>query len=92
MRAKDQAEAHHDPLPESFVSLDDAGAFWDAHSSADYEDEMEDVEVEVDLSSNALYCPIEKDLARQLRAHAKRRGVSTEELVRLWLKEKIAAA
>lgn len=35
---------YRDPLPESFDSLEEFWAFWDAHSTIDYEDDMEDVE------------------------------------------------
>jgi hypothetical protein len=50
MRDKSTSPSHRDPLPQSFSTLDEAGEFWDTHSSADYESEMEDVDVEVDLS------------------------------------------
>jgi hypothetical protein len=38
-----------DELPENFASLEQFWGFWDSHSSADYEDLMEPVEVEIDL-------------------------------------------
>jgi len=31
-----------DPLPENFRSLEEFWTFWDSHSTADYEDFMED--------------------------------------------------
>ncbi len=40
MEGKNTAQTNRDPLPESFDSLDEAGAFWDTHSSADYGDLM----------------------------------------------------
>ena len=92
MEGKNTTQTRRDPLPDSFDSLDEAGAFWDTHSSADYEDLMEDVDVDVDLSSTKIYCAIDKQLARRLREQAKRQGVSTEELINDWLQEKIAAA
>lgn len=92
MPGENRNEERRDPLPESFETLDAAGAFWDTHSSADYEDEMEAVDVEVDLSTSKVYCAIEKDLVREVREQARRQGVSTEELIRRWLKEKVAAA
>ncbi len=91
MEGKD-TETGRDPLPESFESLDEAGAFWDTHSSADYEDLREDVDVDVDLSSSKIYCAIDKELVRRLREQARRLGVSTEELINGWLQEKVAAA
>lgn len=46
-----------DPLPEKFSSLEEAGEFWDTHSSADYEEYMEEAHFDVELkrrSHNAL--------------------------------------
>jgi len=81
-----------DPLPENFETLAELTEFWDTHSSADYEDEMESVEVQVDLSSSKIYCPVAKDLLRQLRERASQEGVSTETLINLWLQEKLRAS
>lgn len=78
-----------DTLPESFTALEDFWEFWDTHSSADYEDVMETVEVEIDLSSRKAYCAIAQDLLVQVRAQARQQGVSTETLVNLWLQEKV---
>jgi hypothetical protein len=53
---------------------------------------MEDVEVDIDIRSSRVYCAVAKDLLTQLRAQARRQGVSTETLVNLWLREKAAEA
>ncbi len=42
----------HDPLPESFASITEAGEFWDTHDSTDYNHLMEDVEVETNMRFN----------------------------------------
>ncbi|MBI3249920.1 MAG: hypothetical protein HYZ50_25780 [Deltaproteobacteria bacterium] len=81
-----------EPLPENFESIEAFQEFWDTHSSADYEDAMEEIEVEIDLRSSRVYCAVAKDLLTQLRAQARRQGVSTETLVNLWLREKAAEA
>lgn len=67
-----------------FATLDEFWTFWDAHSSADYEDVMTPVEVEMKLFA--------KDLLSQVRAQARRQGVSPETLVNLWLQERLYAA
>ena len=82
--------AQVDKLPENFDSFEDFWTFWDAHSSADYEDSMEPIEAEIELSSDKMYCAIAKDLLRQVRAQARQQGVSTETLINLWLQEKLA--
>ena len=44
-------KVHRDPLPEEFSNIEEAAAFWDTHSLADYEDLQKDVEFEVNLRS-----------------------------------------
>jgi hypothetical protein len=81
-----------DPLPTDFHSLEEFWAFWDTHSTADYEDMMEEVDGRVDLHSSKIYCAVAKDVMTQVRAQARRQGVSTETLINLWLQEKAAEA
>jgi hypothetical protein len=80
------------PLPENFESIDEFQKFWGTHSSADYEDQMEDVDVDIDIRSSRVYCAVAKDLLAQLRTQARRQGVSTETLINLWLREKAMEA
>jgi len=89
---RDKKLAIQDTLPDNFATLEEFWGFWDTHSSADYEDIMESVEVEIDLSSSKMYCPVAKDLLSQVRAQARRQGVSAETLVNLWLQERLCAA
>ena len=81
-----------DALPENFNTLEELWEFWDTHSSADYEGDMEPVKVEIDLSTSKVYCPVAKNLLRQVRAQARQQGVSTETLINLWLQEKLCAS
>ena len=89
---QDKGSRPKDALPENFTTLEELSDFWDSHSSADYEEVMEPVEAEIDLSSSKVYCPVAKDLLRQVRRQAQRRGVSTETLINLWLQEKLRAS
>jgi hypothetical protein len=88
----DKESMAKDMLPENFDSVEELWSFWDTHSSADYEDVMEAVEVEVDLSTSRVYCPVAKDLVRQVRSRARQQGVSTETLINLWLQERLCAS
>ncbi len=91
--AKSKTQAHRrDPLPENFGSLEEFWAFWETNSTADYEDLMEDVDMNVDIRSSKIYCPVAKDIVAQLRTQARRQGVSTETLINLWLREKVTEA
>lgn len=89
---QDEKQVPKDVLPEDFATIEAFWSFWDTHSSADYEDIMESVEVEIDLSSSKTYCPVAKDLLREVRSRARQQGVSTETLVNLWLQERICAS
>jgi len=78
-----------DRLPENFQSLDEFWSFWDTHSTADYEDTMEDVDARIDIRSSKIYCPVAKDIVAQVRVQARRQGVSPQTLINLWLREKL---
>ena len=92
MSRNNQTTKHRDDIPENFQSLSGFWEFWDSHSTADYEDLMETVEVDVDLQLSKIYCAVEKDLITQLRTQARHQGVSVEELIDLWLREKVTEA
>ena len=81
-----------DILPDNFDSLEELWGGWDTHSSADYEDVMEPVEVEVELVSSKMYCAIAKDLLSEMRTQARQQGVSTETLINMWLQEKLSVS
>ena len=90
-KSKKQAP-QQDSLPENFDSLEEFWRLWDIHSTADYEDLMEDVDVQINLGSSKIYCAVEKDLVTQLRTQAHQQGASMETLINLWLREKVIEA
>ncbi len=92
MRRGKMSGAKRDLLPEGFASLEEFWAFWDTHSTADYEDLMEDVDVQTDIRRSRTYCAVARDIIAQARTQARRQGVSTETLINLWLREKVAEA
>ncbi len=78
-----------EPLPENFDSIQALWDFWDTRSTADYEDLMEDVDFEVDIKSSKIFCAVDKELVKELHSRAQRRGISTETLINLLLREKM---
>ncbi len=72
--------------------MEDFWTFWDKHSTADYEDFMEDVEVEAQPVTSRAYCAVAKDLLKRVRLEARHQGVSTGTLINIWLQEKVAQA
>lgn len=88
-KSKKQNIPQDNQLPKNFGSLEEFWAFWDTHSTADYENIMEDVDVLIDLQATKTYCAVAKDLIAQVQTQAHQQGVATETLVNLWLREKI---
>lgn len=91
-KAMDANNRKRDPLPDETADIETIIAFWDTHSTADYEDEMEDVDVEMDLQEEIYVVRLIPELADIIGRNAKARGVSTETLVNLWLAEKAGIA
>jgi len=65
------------------------GEFWDTHDLADYWEQTHPVEFELDIQSEVTYYSLEVTLADKVRSMAKQRGVSSETLLNLWVKEKL---
>lgn len=80
-----------DPLPDQFQSLEEAGEFWDTHSSADYEEYMQPVHFEVDLKRSVKEVRLADQVWRGVREIASQQGIATETLINLWLQEKVTA-
>ena len=85
---KSKSRKKRDPLPERFISIEEAAEFWDTHDSADYEEFMRDVDCEINIKRRTYLVSLESELYRKLRIIAKERGVKPETLVNLWLQEK----
>lgn len=79
-----------DPLPDHFSSLEEAAAFWDTHSTADYEEHMKEAHFDVDLKWIVEEFRIAYDVMREVRMIARQGGFTTEALINLWLQEKIS--
>jgi len=84
-----KGKKQRDPIPENFDSLEEFWAFWDTHSLADYEDLLREVKFEVDIQRRKFLVALEPDLAKAITACAQARGVSSETLINLWLREKV---
>ena len=70
-----------DPIPESFASYEEAGEFWDNHSTDDYEDLVQEVEVEFDVRRHRFFVEVEDDLFWRAKALAKSRQKSLEGMI-----------
>jgi len=70
-------------------SYQEIGEFWDTHDLSDYWDQTKPAEFEVDIKSEAIYYPVEPNLSAQIASIARRRGISPETLLNLWLQERV---
>ena len=70
-------------------SYEKIGEFWDTHDLADYWEQTEPVEFEVDLETETRYYALDKLLAQKLTRVAEERGVSAGTLLNLWVQEKL---
>ena len=70
-------------------SYAEIGEFWDKHDLTDYWGKTRKVEFDVDIESEVNYYPVERDLSEKIQAVARKRGVSSDTLVNLWLEQKL---
>jgi hypothetical protein len=80
-----------DLIPAHFRSFEEAAEFWDSHDLSNYWDSTTEAHFEVDLQRQVFLTALEPELAKKLAKLAKKRGVSTETLINLWLAEKLVA-
>ena len=65
------------------------GQFWDAHDVTLFWEQTQPVDFTIDISSEATYYPLDSMLSEGVRSMAKRRGVSAETLLNLWIQERL---
>lgn len=70
-------------------SYREIGEFWDTHDLADYWEQTEPAEFEVDIQSEVTYYALDSTLAATVAEIAWQRGVSVETLLNLWVQEKL---
>ncbi|MDQ1328660.1 MAG: hypothetical protein QG641_1945 [Candidatus Poribacteria bacterium] len=97
---KDKAmQKNKDEIPEEFETIEQIQDFWDTHSTADYWDEMEDVEMEL---SPALKSKIElrklyhllglsNEQVASIENEAKIENIDSRKLISKWILEHISA-
>ena len=86
-----------DPIPEQFHSIEEVQDFWATHSTADYWDEMEDVEMELSpalktrLEMKKLYrlLDLSKDQIVRIEAEAKQENTDSKQLITRWVLEHV---
>lgn len=77
-------------LPQHFESAEQAGAFWDTHSAADYWDETEEARMEFVLQERVFMVPVGSQLYFRIKQHAQAEQRSVEELISTLLEHELA--
>lgn len=70
-------------------SYKEIGEFWDTHDLGDYWAHIKPVEFEINIQSETMYYPVDSALSAKIYTIARRRGVSPETLLNLWVQEKL---
>jgi hypothetical protein len=70
-------------------SNEDDVEFWDTNVFSDYWDQAEPVEFEIDIQGEEIHYAIEENLSKRISIVSKRRGISIEALLNLWLQEEL---
>ena len=78
-----------DPIPEHFNSAEEAGEFWDTHSAADYLDEMEEEEMEVDIQKRKFLVPVDGRLYQYAKTRAEAEHCTVEQIINTLLNREL---
>lgn len=91
MKTKKKARKNIDPLPDTFSSEEEAGEFWDTHSTSDYEDQLEPVDMTIDIKRRHFEIEIDRESFLALNAYAKKVNQPVSILASNILKEKLVS-
>ena len=72
--------------------MEEAGEFWDTHSAADYWDQIEDVDIEVDLSERRFAVLLDDALYRAAEKRAKAKRIPLGEFINEMLRNELKRA
>lgn len=81
-----------EPIPDELRTLMEASDFWDTHDAADYWDKTRAARFKINLKKEPKYIALENELAKKVFNIAKKKHISTETLVNIWLKDKLSVA
>jgi hypothetical protein len=87
----ENTDKRRDPLPDSFLSEEEAGEFWDVHSTADYEEYLEPVDMTIEIKKRHYLIEIDQDSFMALFQYSKRMDEPVNILASRILKEKLVS-
>jgi hypothetical protein len=71
------------------ASYEEMGEFWDTHDLSDFWDQTRPAHFEVDIQAERFYYAVDKTLSGYVQMLARKRGISPDTLVNLWIQEKV---
>ncbi len=81
--------AEKSTLPD-FASLEEAAEFFDTQDMSEYLEKMPEVHFEISPRARRKRYPLDDELSEKLAAIAQQRGISAEDLLNQWVREKAA--
>ena len=65
------------------------GVFWDIHDLSKFWDKTKPVTFDIAMESEVTYYAMDKKLSEEVQELARKRGVTADTLVNLWVQEKL---
>lgn len=72
-----------------FKSEEEEVKFWDKHSLDEFDEELEEVQVECIRDNSILPVRLDRDDILHLKNLAKKKGLTQNTLARIWIKERL---
>jgi len=81
-----------DTIPEHFNNAEEAGKFWNSHSSADYWNEMEGEEMEFDIQKHTFLVPVDSRIYLLAKKQAEAEHRTVEQIINALLNRDLVKA
>jgi len=81
-----------DIIPEHFNNAEEAGKFWNSHSSADYWNEMEGEEMEFDIQKRTFLVPVDSRIYLLAKKRAETEHQTVEQIINALLNRELVKA
>lgn len=81
-----------DPLPDSFATEEEAGAFWDTHSTMDYIEHFEPADDKFEIKNRVFEVRVVEDVFQKLRQEAESLHESVPKVVDQILRKELTIA
>lgn len=80
-----------DPLPDSFVTEEEAGEFWDTHSTEDYAEYLQPVDDIIEIKNRVFEVRVAEDVFQKLQQEAESSHQSVPKVVDQILRKQLTS-